>query len=66
MRLDELPAEGEPKPCTLRLLLGTPDLPELLEHRLLVLRGDPHARVRDRDLGGTVDDPRSYVNSAPL
>jgi hypothetical protein len=34
MQLNELPAEGQPKPCTLGLLLGTADLTELLEHRL--------------------------------
>ncbi len=45
MQLDELAAEGQPEPSPLRLLLGTPDLPELLEHRLLVLWGDPHPRI---------------------
>jgi hypothetical protein len=47
-------------------LLGTADLTELLEHRLLALRSDPHPSVSDRDLGRAVDDPRSYVNAAAL
>src|SRR5437870_2326797 len=37
MEFDELPAQSEPQPRPLRLLLRRPDLTELLEHGLLIL-----------------------------
>src|SRR5262245_30219196 len=50
VQLDELPTEGQPQPGALHLLLRPPHLPELLEHRLLILRRDTDAGVADRDL----------------
>src|SRR4029453_18074004 len=50
VQLDELATEGEPQPGALHLLLGRPDLPKLLEHRLLILRGDANPGIADRDL----------------
>src|SRR4030095_2181784 len=48
VQLDELARQGEPEPGALCLLLGAPDLPELLEHRVLVLGGDADAGVDHR------------------
>jgi len=44
VELDELAAQGESQPSAFRLLLRRPDLPEFLEHRLLVLGRDPDGR----------------------
>src|SRR5882724_3222079 len=46
MEFDELPAERQPQAGPLHLLLRRPHLPELLEDRLLVLRGDADPRCR--------------------
>src|SRR5262245_3728898 len=54
VQLDELPTEGQPQPRALHLLVRRPDLPELLEDGLLILRGDADAGVADRDLYETV------------
>ena len=41
---------ASPSPVPSDLLRRRPDLPELLEHRLLILGSDAHSGVRDRDL----------------
>src|SRR5437870_1484876 len=38
VQLDEPAAKGQPEPGPLGLLLRSPDLPKLLEHRFLILR----------------------------
>src|SRR4029453_5635556 len=43
VEFDELPAEGQAQSCALGLLLRRPHLTELLEHGLLILRGDADA-----------------------
>ena len=51
MQLDEAPRERQAEAGALGLArVVAPDLPELLEHRLLVLRRDADAGVADRDL----------------
>src|SRR5262245_48188248 len=50
MQLDKLPAEGQPQPGALHLLVRGPHLPELLEHRLLILWGDANPGVAHGDL----------------
>src|SRR4030095_9519422 len=45
--LHELPTHGKPQPGALDLLGRCPDLAELLEHRLLILRGDAHSGIAD-------------------
>ena len=52
MELDELSTEGEAEAGSLRPVLGGADLPEFLEHRVVVLGRDADARVRDGDLRG--------------
>src|SRR5919197_5925198 len=49
VELYELPAEGQPQPRALCLPLCSAHLPELLEHRLLVLGRDADSGVGDRD-----------------
>src|SRR5262249_39796828 len=56
VQFDELPGERQPKSSPLDLLVRRPHLPELLEDRLLILRGDAHAGVGDGDLGHAVVD----------
>src|SRR5262249_55420727 len=50
VQLNELPTQGEAQPGALDLLVRRPHLPELLEHRLLILRGDADPGVADGDL----------------
>src|SRR5262249_43620169 len=50
VQLDELPTQSQPQPRALHLLVRRPHLPELLEHRLLILWGDANAGVADGDL----------------
>jgi hypothetical protein len=50
VQLNELPAQGQPQPGTFHLLVRRPHLSELLEHRLLILRGDADPGVADGDL----------------
>src|SRR5262245_43950822 len=47
VQLDALPATCQPHPRALHLLFRCPHLPELLEHSLLILRGDADAGVAD-------------------
>src|SRR5262245_59211730 len=54
VQLDELPTQGQPQPRALHLLVRCPDLPELLEHRLLILRGDADAGIADGDFDQSV------------
>jgi hypothetical protein len=41
MQLDESPRQGQSQPGALDLLVSGPNLPELLEDRLLILGRDP-------------------------
>src|SRR5262245_5107653 len=54
VQLDELPTQRQTQPSALHLLVSRPHLPELLEHRLLILRSDAHAGVADRDFNQAV------------
>src|SRR5215510_7729040 len=54
VQLDELPAQGEPEPGALYLLVSRPHLTELLEHRLLILGGDADAGIADGDFDQSV------------
>src|SRR5215467_8465000 len=66
VQLDELPGEGQPEPGAFYLLVRRPYLPELLEDRLLVLRGDTHPRVPDRHLHRPVPRHGSDLDPAPF
>src|SRR5437016_13782275 len=50
VEFDELPAQGQSQPRSLSLLLRSPDLSELLEHRLPILRRNADPGVGDRHL----------------
>src|SRR5262249_45068786 len=50
VQLDELPTQGQPQPSAFHLLVRRSHLAELLEHCLLILRGDADPGVADRDL----------------
>src|SRR5262245_35334038 len=50
MQLGKLATERQAEARTFHLLRGAADLTELLEHRGLILGGDPDACVRHRDL----------------
>src|SRR5262245_66563595 len=52
MQLYELPGQIQPEPCALDLLVRRPDLPELLEDRLLILRRNADPGVAHRHLDG--------------
>src|SRR2546422_826002 len=54
VEFDELSAQGQTEAGPLGLLFGCPDLPELLEHRLLVRERDADPRIADRHLHGPV------------
>src|SRR5262245_35548795 len=54
MQFDELPRQGQAKPGAFDLLGRRPNLFELLEDGVLILRRDTHAGVADRDLHGTI------------
>src|SRR4030095_4423412 len=66
VKFDELSAERQSEARAFRLLLRRPDLPELLEYRLLVLRRDPGPGIAD----GHRDEPvlwyRHNVDPAAL
>src|SRR6185295_3229983 len=66
MQFDELPTQGQSQPCALYLLVRRPHLPELLEHRLLVLRGDADPGVADRHLDHAVLSCGPDVNAPAL
>src|SRR5262245_11837946 len=66
VQLDELPRQRQPEPRAFDLLGRRPDLPKLLEDRLLVLRGDTDPGVRHGDLRRPVLQPGSDVDPAPL
>src|SRR5262249_54149751 len=66
MQLDELPRERQAQASALHLLVRRPDLPELLEDRLLILGGDADSRVRDAALNQAVVHPGSDVDPAAL
>src|SRR4029450_3050872 len=54
VQLDELPTERQPEPRALYLFVPPPPLPKLLEHRLLVFRGDADAGIADCDFDQSV------------
>src|SRR6266481_2984580 len=54
MEFDELPRKGQPEPGAFLLRGAGAHLPELLEHRLEVLRRDADPRIADRHLDGLV------------
>src|SRR4029450_1396278 len=62
----KLPTQGQSHPCALHLLVRRPDLPELLEYRLLVLRRDPDPGVADRHFDRLVNRHRPYFDPAAL
>src|SRR5262245_33046952 len=66
MQLDELPAQGEPQPRPLHLLVCRPHLAELLKHCLLILWGDSDARVGNRDLGVSILGHCTDINAPTL
>src|SRR4029453_9170545 len=66
VELDELPAQRETEPCPFRLLLGGPDLAELLEHRRLIFGRDADPRVGDRHLDGSVAQHSSDCDPSAL
>ena len=45
LTLDEASAQGQPQAGALHLLVRSPDLAELLKHRLLILGGDADPSV---------------------
>src|SRR5262244_570517 len=63
VQLDEFPRQCQPQSRALDLPVRSPDLPELLEHRLLILRRDADPGVGDRDLNHAV--PRYCVDVNP-
>src|SRR5215813_14502890 len=66
VQLYKLPAQGEPQPRALRLLLRPAHLPEFLEHCLLVFGSNSNAGIRHRDLGHPVDEAGTHVDAAAL
>src|SRR4029450_4201076 len=54
VEFDELPTERQPEPRPLRLLLRRPHLPELLEHRILVLWRNAPPGIADCPLHGPI------------
>src|SRR5439155_11201824 len=66
MEFDELPGEREPKSGALDLLVCRPNLPELLEDRLLILRRDADPRVADCYLDEAVLQPGADVDPSPF
>jgi hypothetical protein len=59
----KLQAEGQPKACSLGLLVCRPRLPELLEHRFLILRSDADAGLANSlNEGGTSANGRINVD----
>jgi hypothetical protein len=63
MQLDELPRQGQAQASTFHLLVRSPDLPELLEDRLLVLRRDADAgSLTDTSTDPSTGMPPSGVN----
>ena len=61
MELDELARDGGAKPGPFHLLRGCADLAEFFEYRLLIVRGDTYASVRDRDLVQVLEQMRRSV-----
>src|SRR5262245_59898933 len=66
VQLDELPRQRAAEAGTFHLLVGCPNLPELLEHRLLILRRDADAGVGDRYRDGSIHRFRSDLDAATL
>src|SRR4030095_5648264 len=50
VQLDELPGERQSQPVAHDLLVRCPYLPEFLEHRFLILRGNTDASIGDGHL----------------
>src|SRR5712691_645771 len=66
VELDELAREREPEPRALDLLVRRPHLPELLEHRLLILGGDADTSVLHGHQGVPVAHAGADVDAAAL
>src|SRR5262245_62852837 len=66
VQLDELPAERQPQPSTLGLLVRSADLPEFLEDRLLVLGRNPDPRIGHRDLDRVLQWPSLDIDAAAI
>src|SRR6187200_444775 len=60
VEFDELPRDRKPESGSLNFLRGRSDLPELLEHRLLIFGLDAYARIGDRNLGHAILPARRY------
>src|SRR5215510_11405909 len=66
MQLDELPRQGQPQSGTFDLLVGRPDLSKLLEHCLLILRGDSDTRIPHRHFNAPVNRHRPDIDPPGL
>ncbi len=66
MELDELPAQRQAQPRSLGFLVRFADLTKFFEDRVMILRRDPDARVRHRDLSMPVCHARAHVDAAAL
>src|SRR4029453_4016133 len=66
VQFDELPAQGQSQSRALDLLVRRPHLTELLEHRLLILRGDADASIADGDFNQAVLWRRSHPAPPPF
>src|SRR4030095_6867163 len=66
VQLYELPAKSQTQPCTFRLLVRRPHLPELFEDGSLILWGNAHPRIGHGHLGHAVHHPRPRLHAPPL
>src|SRR4030095_7036432 len=66
VQLDKLPTQRQPEPSALHLLVRRPDLPELLEDRLLILGRDADSGVADRHLDRPIHRRGPHLDPAAL
>src|SRR5262245_39625528 len=66
VKLNELPAESQAQPGTLRLLVRSAHLPELFEDCFLILRRDADPRIRHRDLNRPLTGPSRDLDATAL
>src|SRR5262249_43048898 len=66
VQLDELPAEGQPQPSALGLLVRSADLAELFEGRFLVLGRNADPSILHRDLNRSVTGSNRDLDAATL
>src|SRR4029453_3622653 len=64
VQLYELPAKGQPQPCSLGPLVRRPPLTELLEDGSLALWGNAPTCIGHRDLGRAVHKSRAHLHPA--